>query len=84
MRTKSKLLTLVLGGTGKTGKRVARRLAARGVPEGWISEIATTCAVNHYTWENELPPGDSIEDGLPVRLQVQLHKLIWGAERTGV
>jgi 7-carboxy-7-deazaguanine synthase len=25
-----------------------------------------------------------LEDGLPVRLQVQLHKLIWGAERIGV
>jgi len=25
-----------------------------------------------------------LEDHLPVRLQVQLHKLVWGAERTGV
>jgi len=25
-----------------------------------------------------------LASGLPVRLQVQLHKLIWGAERTGV
>ena len=25
-----------------------------------------------------------LEDGLPVRFQVQVHKLIWGAERTGV
>lgn len=25
-----------------------------------------------------------LEDALPVRLQVQLHKLVWGAERTGV
>lgn len=25
-----------------------------------------------------------LRDGQPVRLQVQLHKLIWGAERTGV
>ena len=25
-----------------------------------------------------------LEDGLPVRFQTQLHKLIWGAERTGV
>ena len=25
-----------------------------------------------------------LEDGLPARLQLQLHKLIWGAERTGV
>ena len=32
MRTNSNSLTLVLGATGKTGKRVARRLASRGVP----------------------------------------------------
>lgn len=25
-----------------------------------------------------------LEDGLPVRFQLQLHKIIWGAERTGV
>ena len=25
-----------------------------------------------------------LEDGLPVRFQVQVHKLIWGAEATGV
>jgi len=25
-----------------------------------------------------------LEDGLPVRLQVQLHKLVWGPQRTGV
>jgi 7-carboxy-7-deazaguanine synthase len=25
-----------------------------------------------------------LEDALPVRFQMQLHKLVWGAERTGV
>jgi len=25
-----------------------------------------------------------LEDGLPVRLQLQLHKLIWGPDATGV
>ncbi|MGZ3699666.1 MAG: 7-carboxy-7-deazaguanine synthase QueE, partial [Bdellovibrionota bacterium] len=25
-----------------------------------------------------------LEDRLPVRLQVQLHKILWGADRTGV
>ena len=28
--------------------------------------------------------GWSLEDALPVRFQVQMHKLIWGAEATGV
>lgn len=35
-----------------------------------------------------LPPRDLaawiLEDGLPVRLQLQIHKLIWGADRRGV
>jgi 7-carboxy-7-deazaguanine synthase len=34
--------------------------------------------------ELEALAGWILEDGLPVRFQVQLHKLIWGAERTGV
>ncbi len=28
-------LTLVIGATGKTGRRVAERLRARGRPSGW-------------------------------------------------
>ena len=31
-RAQQKQTTLVLGGTGKTGRRVAQRLVARGVP----------------------------------------------------
>ena len=30
--TRNNKMTLVLGGTGKTGRRVAERLTARGVP----------------------------------------------------
>jgi glycosyltransferase involved in cell wall biosynthesis len=48
-------------------ERLVRELATRAVPEEWVSEIATTCARNHYTWENELPPGESRENGLLVR-----------------
>lgn len=44
-----------------------RELATRGVPENWVSEVATTCARNHYTWINELPAGESRENGLLVR-----------------
>ena len=29
-------------------------------------EVATSCAVNHHTWLNELPVGTSIEDDIPV------------------
>ena len=45
---------------------LVRALAMRGLPTGWSSEIATTCAVDHVTWANELPPGESSEDGLLV------------------
>lgn len=48
-------------------ERLVRELATRAVPEGWDSEIATTCARSHYTWENELPPGETRDNGLLVR-----------------
>jgi glycosyltransferase involved in cell wall biosynthesis len=48
-------------------ERLVHALATRAIPDGWSAEIATTCARNHYTWANELPPGESVEDGLVVR-----------------
>jgi uncharacterized protein YbjT (DUF2867 family) len=47
-----KQLTLVLGGTGKTGRRVANRLTARGVPirVGSRSGEPTFDWENHATW----------------------------------
>ena len=36
------------------------------MPEDSTAEIATTCAIDHETWENVLPPGISEEDGLRV------------------
>ncbi|HYG68110.1 MAG TPA: NAD(P)H-binding protein [Anaeromyxobacteraceae bacterium] len=40
--------TLVLGGTGKTGRRVAERLAARGVPV----RIGSRAGAPPFDWEN--------------------------------
>ena len=48
-------------------ERLVRGLASRALPEGWSSEIATTCAVDHETWSNELDAGVFDEDGLVVR-----------------
>jgi glycosyltransferase involved in cell wall biosynthesis len=48
-------------------ERLVRGLATRALPDGWSSEIATTCAVDHKTWENVLEPGEFVEDGLAVR-----------------
>lgn len=36
------------------------------MPDGSTAEIATTCAIDHETWENVLPPGTSETDGLRV------------------
>jgi glycosyltransferase involved in cell wall biosynthesis len=55
------------GSTVGGAERLVGELAARGVPDAWLSEVATTCAVNHFTWENELPPGESHENGVVVR-----------------
>ena len=41
--------TLVLGGTGKTGRRVAERLAARGLPV----RIASRSGEHPFDWEDE-------------------------------
>jgi glycosyltransferase involved in cell wall biosynthesis len=46
---------------------LARGLLARAVPEDWTAEVATSCAVNHETWENALPAGEFLEDGVLVR-----------------
>ena len=50
--------------------------------------LADRCAVFLSPVHGELSPEDLggwiLEDRLPVRLQVQLHKTIWGAERRGV
>ncbi len=48
----------VLGGA----EFLVRALATRAAPAGWRVEVATTCAVDHATWRNEVPAGTS-EDG---------------------
>lgn len=71
---------------------LVRGLATRALPEGWSSEIATTCAVNHFTWKNELQPGSADEEGVLVhRFPVgrrdaaryeQLHPRVLGGRAT--
>ena len=53
----------VLGGAEAVCREAAFGLAARGHDV----EVITTCAIDHYTWENELPEGISEEDGVVVR-----------------
>jgi glycosyltransferase involved in cell wall biosynthesis len=52
----------VVGGSEAVAREVALGLAARG----WDVEVITTCAVDHYTWDNVLPEGPAEEDGLVV------------------
>lgn len=53
----------VVGGSEAVMREAAHGLAARG----WQVEVATTCARNHYTWDNEYPEGAAETGGLVVR-----------------
>jgi glycosyltransferase involved in cell wall biosynthesis len=43
-----------------------RALIRRALPEEWTVDVATTCAVDHATWANELPVGAHVDDGVRV------------------
>ncbi len=53
----------MVGGAEIVLRQMARRLLARG----WEVEILTTCALDHFRWENVLPAGKAMEDGMLVR-----------------
>lgn len=46
---------------------VLRRIASGLQDRGWDVEVLTTCAVDYFSWDNEVPAGLAVEDGLPVR-----------------
>ena len=50
--------TLVLGGTGKTGRRVVERLAARGLPV----RVGSRSAEPPFDWENEATWNPALRD----------------------
>ena len=51
-------LTLVLGGTGKTGSRVAQRLRAKGVPV----RIGSRSGTPSFDWENQATWADALQN----------------------
>lgn len=53
----------VVGGAERVLREIGCRLARRG----WAVEVLTTCATDHFRWDNVLAPGTSREFGLPVR-----------------
>ena len=52
-----------VGGAESVLSDLAHGLAGRG----WEVEILTTCARNHYTWENEFDPGTEQVDDVVIR-----------------
>lgn len=54
-----------LGGGAETlSKAIVDELRRRNLVEHL--EVWTTCALDHRTWENELPPGEALVDGITV------------------
>ena len=55
-------------GAGIVGgaETLVRGLVTRAAPPGAEVAVATTCAVDHTTWENALPAGEAVEDGVRV------------------
>ena len=49
--------TEIVGGSEAVMREAAHGLAARG----WTVEVLTTCARDHYTWQNEYPPGTTTD-----------------------
>ena len=53
----------IVGGAETLARSLARSLPA----ERFEVDVLTTCAENHHTWENELPPGTSGDQSVTVR-----------------
>ena len=62
--------TDIRGGAETGARMLAERLAS---DRGYDVEVLTTCAIDHYTWANDLPTGTSEEDGLVVRRFPMVH-----------
>ena len=70
----------VVGGSESVSRETAIGLAGRG----WDVEVLTTCAVNHFTWENELPEGLSEDHGVTVRRFPTVHTPSRAAHRAAL
>jgi glycosyltransferase involved in cell wall biosynthesis len=60
----------VMGGAETAARQLAEHL--RAMTE-WESEVYSTCALDPHTWEDELAPGDSEINGVPVHRYVSEH-----------
>ncbi len=55
--------TEVVGGAETLCRMLAEDLVRHGTPV----DVLTTCAINHFTWANEVPEATSVENGVTVR-----------------
>ena len=53
----------VMGGAESAARQLAEHLVAEC---GWQVEVFSTCALDHLTWDNVLPAGDSVLNGVTV------------------
>jgi glycosyltransferase involved in cell wall biosynthesis len=62
----------IVGGSEAVMREAAQGLAQRG----WQVDVLTTCARDHYTWQNEYPAGTTTDDAVVVhRFPVERQKL---------
>ncbi|HMP72020.1 MAG TPA: glycosyltransferase family 4 protein [Kiritimatiellia bacterium] len=54
------------GGTIGGAETLLKALAEQAVAHGCEVDFLTTCAENHFTWENTVPPGTQSHNGLTV------------------
>ena len=62
--------TQVMGGAETAARQLAEHLRAH---TSWESEVHTTCALDPHTWADELEPGDSEVNGVPVHRHPSAH-----------
>ena len=62
--------TQVMGGAETAARQLAEHLRAHTT---WESEVHTTCALDPVTWADELEPGDSEVNGVPVHRHPSSH-----------
>jgi glycosyltransferase involved in cell wall biosynthesis len=60
----------VMGGAESGARQLAEQLRAH---TGWESEVHTTCALDAITWSDELEPGTSLVNGVPVHRYPSAH-----------
>jgi uncharacterized protein YbjT (DUF2867 family) len=70
--------TLVLGGTGKTGRRVSQRLAARGLP----TRIGSRSGTPPFDWEDRATWAPALQDVGPVYVSYYPDLAVPGAVET--